>query len=91
MGKLAALSTINTRNAVAESAFKNHPIEAPECWNEWTKITENTVMNNINHPSIVMWRMNMEHEYLQSGSESAVPRRREGFEPGSGFIKKRMR
>ena len=88
MGMLAALSTINTRNAVAESAFKNHPIEAPECWNEWTKITENTVMNNINHPSIVMWRMNMNMNIYNQDQNPLFLDGVKDFEPGSGFIKK---
>ncbi len=63
-------------------------IDEPHAWDDWTMHAEHDVRRVINHPSLVMWRMNMNGNcYAQDQNPLLLDGKME-FKPGSPSAKK---
>ena len=82
IGMLAAVSPLG----VGHSMYAR--FDRPDVWTPWTQIVEQRVRKDWNHPSLVMWRMNMNLNcYAQDQSPLLLDGKMD-FEPGSASAKK---
>ena len=77
MGMLAAVSPLG----VGHSVYAR--FDRPDVWTPWTEIVEKRVRRDWNHPSLVMWRMNMNLNCYAQDQNPLVLDGKMDFEPGS--------
>jgi len=82
MGMLAAVSPLGVGHAVYAR------FDRPDVWEPWTKIVEQRVRKDWNHPSLVMWRMNMNLNCYAQDQNPLVLDGKMGFEADSTSAKK---
>ena len=63
-------------------------IDEPRAWNDWTKHAEHDVRRVINHPSLVMWRMNMNGNCYAQDQNPLLLDGKMDFNPDSPSVKK---
>ena len=82
LGMLAAVSPLS----VGHSAYAR--LDREEVWKPWTQVVEQCVRENWNHPSLVMWRMNMNLNCYAQDQNPLVLDGRMDFAPDSSSARK---
>lgn len=82
LGMLAAVSPLS----VGHSSYQR--FDRPEVWDRWTAIVKQQVQRDWNHPSLVMWRMNMNLNCYQQDQNPLVLDGKMDFAPDSSSAKK---
>ncbi len=77
MGMLAAVSPLG----IGHSLYRR--IDRPEVWAEWTGIVRKRIRKDWNHPSLVLWRMNMNLNCYKQDQNPLVLDGKMPFTPGS--------
>ena len=77
VGMLAAVSPLG----VGHSVYRR--LDKPETWERWTGIVRQRVRKDWNHPSLVLWRMNMNLNCYRQDQNPLVLDGRMEFEPDS--------
>jgi beta-galactosidase len=82
LGMLAAISPLS----IGHSAYAR--LDRDEVWTPWTRVVEQCVRQNWNHPSLVMWRMNMNLNCYKQDQNPLVLDGKMDFEPDSTSARK---
>lgn len=77
MGMLAAVTPLD----IGHSSYLR--LDRPEVWTQWTEIVRQRVRKDWNHPSLVLWRMNMNLNCYRQDQNPLVLDGKMDFEPGS--------
>ena len=82
LGMLAAVSPLGIGHAVYGR------FDLPEVWQPWTEIVAKRVRKDWNHPSLVMWRMNMNLNCYKQDQNPLVLDGKMDFAPDSASARK---
>lgn len=82
MGMLAAVTPLD----IGHSSYLR--LDRPEVWARWTDIVRQRVRGDWNHPSLVLWRMNMNLNCYKQDQNPLVLDGKMDFEPGSASAAK---
>ncbi|HNX34381.1 MAG TPA: hypothetical protein PKM57_07130 [Kiritimatiellia bacterium] len=82
MGMLAAVTPLD----IGHSSYLR--LDRPEVWAQWTAIVRQRVRQDWNHPSLVLWRMNMNLNCYRQDQNPLVLDGKMEFEPGSASAAK---
>ncbi len=77
MGMLAAVTPLS----IGHSSYRR--LDRPEVWAQWTEIVRQRVRKDWNHPSLVLWRMNMNLNCYKQDQNPLVLDGKMDFESGS--------
>lgn len=82
LGMLAAVSPLS----IGHSSYQR--LDLPEVWQPWTWVVRQQVQENRNHPSLVMWRMNMNLNCYRQDQNPLVLDGKMAFDPDSTSAQK---
>ena len=82
VGMLAAVGPLG----LGHSTYQR--FDQPDVWGPWTQIAERRVRRDWNHPSLVMWRMNMNLNCYAQDQNPLTLDGKMDFEPGSSSAAK---
>ena len=77
LGMLAAVSPLGVNRSICKE------IDKPEIWKPWAEVARKRVRKDWNHPSLVLWRMNMNLNCYKQDQNPLVLDGKMEFEPGS--------